>query len=414
MTFAILIILTVILFGAIAWRDLRLGIALLLFALPSYLIRFPIGPLPTTLLEVLALVLIAIWCVKHFGLRVYGTFLNHWRVPIALMLITGTIGVIVSPDPVAALGVWKAYIIEPILIFILIRSTLKTPADVELVLLGLGASALVIAILALIQWVSGVGIPIPWDTERRVTSFYDFPNAVGLYLGPIVTIGLTHLVHPITDAKFSPTDQRWFWGLVSALGLIAIGLAKTEAALVAVPAAILLVSFLSAQARRFTLPLAVLLVVTALAVTPLRQKLLLQDYSGEVRLSQWRETVELIKERPIFGAGLSGYPIVFEKYHRDDWIEIFQYPHNLILNVWVELGLLGLIALIWIALIVIRHFLADKNDPVTIIVFTALLMMTIHGLVDVPYFKNDLAMLTWSLFAILSLAASKVERKTLP
>ncbi len=411
MIFPILLGLVAFLFAYIAFNDLRQAIILLLGLLPTYLIRFSIGPFPTTLLEVLLLILILVWVVRFHGIPAATTLHGHWIWAILLLIAAASIGVSVAPDTMAALGIWKAYIIEPILLFLIIRTTIKTKTDIEWVFIALGISAIVVSIFAIIQFLTGIGLPIPWDIERRVTSFYDFPNAVGLFLGPVVTIGLVHLFRPVKEITFSATGQRWFWGLVSALGLVTVILAKTEAALVAIPAAILLVSFLCKSTRKFTIPFAILLAIVAFAITPVKEKLLLEDYSGGIRLSQWRETAELLKDHALFGTGLSGYPTALAPYHQDTWIEIFQYPHNIFLNIWVELGLLGLVAFVLLAITVLRNFLQNRNDPTTIIAFTALLEMLIHGLVDVPYFKNDLAVLTWALLAILSLSSVKIERK---
>ena len=46
-----LIALYTIIFTFLAWKNFRLAVLLLIAALPVYLIRFSIGPLPSTLLE---------------------------------------------------------------------------------------------------------------------------------------------------------------------------------------------------------------------------------------------------------------------------------------------------------------------------------------------------------------------------
>jgi O-antigen ligase len=90
-------------------------------------------------------------------------------------------------------------------------------------------------------------------------------------------------------------------------------------------------------------------------------------------------------------------------------LEIFQYPHNLFLNIWVELGLLGVLSFLWLAFEVWRLMAKTAGKampPYRLCIFAALLQMTIHGLADVPYFKNDLALFTWSLLALLFIASA--------
>jgi len=37
---------------------------------------------------------------------------------------------------------------------------------------------------------------------------------------------------------------------------------------------------------------------------------------------------------------------------------------------------------------------------------SAMVVIVVHGLVDVPYFKNDLAVMFWALIALMSLVDS--------
>jgi len=41
----------------------------------------------------------------------------------------------------------------------------------------------------------------------------------------------------------------------------------------------------------------------------------------------------------------------------------------------------------------------------TALAFLALVQMSIHGLADVPYFKNDLAMMAWLILAVIAASA---------
>lgn len=416
MLFVLLIVTTVGLYSYIACRNLKQALLLLLAALPTYLVRIQIGPIPTTLLELLLLATVIVWLIHSRRALHLKKLTQGWHVAILLFVLAATVSAIVSPSHLAALGIWKAYIIEPILLFFVCRSTLKTAADVEQAFLALGASALVVSALGIFQRATGLFIPAPWDIERRITSVFDFPNAVGLFVGPIVTIAAVML----SRAKMHLNDRRtWFWIGVMLFGMVAIVFSQTEAAYVAIPSSLLIISFFSKRWRKVTIPLFIVLAIAAFALPITRQKLLLQDYSGQVRQTQWVETWQMLKAHPIFGSGLAGYEKVFAPYHVATWVEIFEYPHNILLNIWVELGLLGLLAFGWIVATVLRLFrgvLSEKpgkmSRTIGLACMAALLEMTIHGLVDVPYFKNDLSVLVWVLFAILSVAASRTVDQT--
>jgi O-antigen ligase len=121
-------------------------------------------------------------------------------------------------------------------------------------------------------------------------------------------------------------------------------------------------------------------------------QLLFKKWSGQVRLVMWKETQTMLADHPVFGAGLGNYPTAIVPYHNATWMEIFQYPHNILLNLWSETGLLGVVAFGWILWTWWR-----QGRVTTLPVMTALL---VHGLVDVPYFKNDLAVTFWILIIL--------------
>ena len=189
------------------------------------------------------------------------------------------------------------------------------------------------------------------------------------------------------------------------LSLIATALAQSEAAIVAIMATLLLAGLVNKNTRRLTVA-GTLALGALVLLSPWRAdvvgKLTLQDYSGQVRLSQWSETMNLLQDRWLLGTGLSGYPTALEPYHQATHYEIFQYPHNIILNIWVELGLLGFIAVALLGWQLLARGRSIKLASLAeYAALFALIEIAIHGLVDVPYLKNDLAILTWLLIAIL-------------
>jgi O-antigen ligase len=393
----ILIIGLLVAFAGLSWRDLKLALVLIIGLLPSYLVRFEIG-IPWTLLEGFILIAFTVWLARGHGRGMdLRQIFKQYLYPAVFLLTIATLAIIWAPDLNSALGVWKAYFIEPALMFVMLRSIFTTREDWIKALTGLGLTVIMIAGFAIFQKLTGLGLPIPWDLERRTTSIFEYPNAVGLFVAPVVAALL--VVRPKIAYLAVP------------LGLIAIMLSETEAALVAIPCALLitlLITKIQPKIKIATLiGVAVASTILLASVTTIREKVLLQDYSGGVRLSQWSETVELLKDRPLQGAGLSGYPTVFAPYHDPTLYEIFQYPHNVILNFWVEMGIFGVLAFVLIAIATTKLAWTRRDDVLVLAAFAALLTMTIHGLVDVPFFKNDLAVLSVFFLAMTSSPATK-------
>ena len=398
-------------FGVLAWRNFRFALALLFGLLPTYLLRFSVGPVPSTMLELLTLTLFAIWIIRnsvaktfHFSLF---TSYSKWRVVVLLLLAAACFAASYAPDVFAALGVLKAYYVEPMLVAVMLVSTFTERRDWERAGIALVTSGVVVAVVAIVQHFTGVGIPAPWDVEGRATSVFDFPNGVGLFLAPIIT-GIFIIVPHVTSHR-----TRNVLAISALLMLGGIVASATEAAFVAIPAALLLTLMLSKakwSTKIGTVGVALLLAAIAIGLSgTVREKILLRDVSGQARVAMWHETVSMLRDNPILGAGLSGFPVAIAPYHDATFYEIFQYPHNVVLNIWVELGLLGLVATLLIIILTIKTTWHHRDDPYTLAAFAALATMLIHGLVDVPFFKNDLAVMTAGLLAFLAVRDSRVR-----
>ncbi len=388
---------------------MALLIALVAALLPLYLVRFRIGPLPSTGLEILLLITLMAFFLKPRNFSLLKPRLKPWFAPLFLLLTAGVFSILIAPNSWSALGLWRAYLLWPILFFLVMLAVLQDQRDLEKIFIGFGLSALVVSLYALGQKITGLGLPLPWAAEGRVTSFYPFPNAVGLFLGPLIPLFCALAL------KWSsgPKGVKIFFLSAAIFSILAIIFSKTEAAWIGVAAGLFLIGISWPPLRRLTLVLASLVLILFFSLPNLREpaldKILLRDWSGQVRLVQWREAAAMLQDRPFLGAGLAAYPIVSQPYHRAAYLEIFQYPHNLILNFWTELGLLGLLAFGWIIVqffkLIIQAWkkIKNQNANVELGLAAAMLALLVHGLVDVPYFKNDLAVEFWILIAAVTI-----------
>lgn len=375
----------------LAQRSLVWAIAFIVAFLPFYLIRFKIEFLPMTLLELMILILIIVWLIKGEDKK-----LGNFKYPIIAWLIVSTISVFVSPDLKTALGIWKAYFIEPILFFIVFINVIKTKKDFNLIFKALGFSALYISLFAIWQKITGQGVEslISFNSGEkilRVTSIFEYPNAVGLFLAPLILI-------------FVCQKNKLSYWLLSLLALMAIVFAKSEGAIFGILAGLIFLGLGLKFWREFTLVGIIISIILIFFTPSLKnyfwQKATLSDFSGQIRKEMWQETLEMLKQKPILGAGLSGYQKAVAPYHKKSYIEIYLYPHNIFLNFWSELGLAGLIVFLWIIIKFFRTGLKNKNDIINISLNAAIVVLLFHGLVDAPYFKNDLSVLFWLLIGL--------------
>lgn len=450
------------------------AVLLLLAGLPSYLLRFEVMGLPSTVLEGMILISFGVWLLTRTNFSRF--FKGEYKVKdyirnsqkrrgypfgpemIALLLIS-FVAVGVSGFNMEALGLWRAYFFEPLLVFILVINLFQRREDIYRVITALSVSALAVAGFAIIQKFTGWMMPAEYwgeDVVNRVTSFYDYPNAVGLLVAPISLAALGVFLRKIKRLY----EVHWDWmknfslgeGVMLVISLLtvlsswtAIIWARSEGAAAGVVVALVAFGLLYGKRTRIV-SVAILILIGGFiySYTPAQEyvteKTTLSDLSGEIRKVQWSGAWEMLSEeyRWFTGTGLAGYQetvasyrppgLFFNKYDDPDFrrkivlfneeyksqfwqpLEVYLYPHNIFLNFWTELGLLGMLLFVWI---MIKYFyygyksLSGKERELSLALIISLIAIIIHGLVDVPYFKNDLAVQFWVLVALVSLVHRK-------
>ncbi|MFH1233578.1 MAG: O-antigen ligase family protein [Patescibacteria group bacterium] len=488
-----LIALYAIFFLILTIRHLDWAIMFIIVALPSYLIRSNIFGLPITLLELMILLTFFVWVITNWsrinanlreslkkknppllegqiknGQKIKIRYPFDWEIILLLLFAFTAVGTAgFSPN---ALGVWKAYFFEPILFFILVLNifknnandtTIKADVNLEKILWPLAVSTFIVSILAIYQKFTGAFIFNEfWATvtTRRVVSFFGYPNAVGLYLGPIVLIMIGWLCCIVKNFQFLILKsifnfkifKIFFISLTIAMSILSIYFAKSEGAILGIAVGLVIFGLLAGKKARLATFLLVIIFSSSIYVylpakNYLIDKITLNDLSGQIRQQQWHETWQMLKDgRTISGAGLANYQKAIQPYHqagiffnkdndsdfhrktvfnvayrKTHWqpTEIYLYPHNILLNFWSELGLAGLLLFAWI--IGKYFFISITNYKLQITnykylnlgLISAMIVVVVHGLVDVPYFKNDLAIIFWLLVAMMSLINLKCKNQ---
>lgn len=410
----------------------RVWLRLMAFGLPllsiTYLVRFRVAGLPSTLLEVLLFVFVigVLVVTKRGGLARAHQVLHAWRWPIMAWVLATVIAVIASPSLWTGLGLWRAYVLEPLLVLIALCAVLDQPGDRKRMEQGMMVAAIVVSVWAAIGFLGNWGIPHPWNISiaagRRAVGPFGFPNAVALFVTPIGALVAARLALLFKEQSSGSARVLPLVTLVSIV--VALVLAKSDGGMLALGFVITL-SLLGLRWGRWLVLAGAVLGGIGLATFPTVRQALVQEatfqgWSGKVRLFMWRETWAMLKDHWFFGAGFGGYPKVFDAYHKARFIEIFQYPHTILFNFWSETGLLGVFAFIGIMVtwvrdafrsVAARTMTQDKSRYLPIVVLIApLVAIFIHGLVDVPYFKNDLALLFW-IFVWLIIASKQESSK---
>lgn len=427
-----LLIIFFAIFTLVAHKNLVNATAILIAMLPCYLVRFSIFGLPSTTLEVMLLIIVSIWFLKFGFNKIYKKYKKQaqytsfpYQTQIILIIASATISVFSAPNTWKALGLWRAYFIEPILFFLIFIQIIKTKKDLQKILYGLGVSAFSVSVFAIYQKITGNLIPVEmWRPEevRRVTSFYTSPNAVGLFLSPIIMVYLGWFLSEIKNKHKRAVQALWKISVLS-LSVTAVIFTVSEGAWTGLVAAIIFFAtifiYKKQKVERKHIKIFIALVVLSVIIFStinysfIKNKAdeIIQTPSAQNRLTLWSESWKFLTKNTesfIFGAGIFGFPEIQEGFRDPLKMESLIYPHNIFLNFWMEIGLIGALSFVWIIILFFKKIKYD--DVFTLGIASAMVTIIIHGLIDVPYFKNDLSIIFWIIIGLSVLATSKYDK----
>lgn len=411
----LILVIYSLLFLFLAWRNFRWAIFLFVVLLPTYLIRFElfnIGkyPFPSTLLEVTFGLLFLVWLLKYSQQdwpRILSVIKQHrlFFIATVIFFLSSVVSIFVSDMVFYSLGEWRAYFLEPMILFLMFLGRKET-FKMSYFIWALAVSTLSISVFSVVQKFIGWGIATPeWANEatRRVTAFYTSPNAVGLYLAPILMLMMAGVLGYREKIR-----GKSFWALlvILFLSLGAIFFTKSQGAWIAVGAGVLVLLFFIGY-KKITIGLAIAGIIFSLVVPSMREAVLFKDQANKNRLRLWGYSWTFLKQNPknfVLGTGVRQFFRKVQKpYYDKKVMERLIYPHNIFLNFWTEIGLFGMLAIVFV--LGYATYLSNKIRKNNKMIGAGLLAMitalVVHGLVDVPYFKNDLAFLFWVLIAVV-------------
>jgi O-antigen ligase len=361
--------------------------------LPTYVVRWHYGPIPTTLLESLIIVTVGLYAVARWRDGWRRPLSTPYDIPILLLLLAGAISVFVAKDHRGALGLYRAYFIEPVAVFYVAVDLLRRTSDIGRALLALAAGSSAFAILNLIVFAQTVANH-QLVVGSPPSALYGDSNYVAMYLEPPVALA--------AGLVLFANSSRWRWlgvgWLVITGSALFVMFSKGTYVALAVLALVVVVSV-----RRWRLPLLGGFIAAALLAAllpPIQERFstLYASYAGRIQL--FTIAFRMLRESPVFGVGLGGYS------HKLNGTTPELYPHDIWLTFWVEVGLLGMIAfavilfgLLWRGW---RAWPSTEGFDRAVLwgVLGALVLWTVHGVADSPYWKNDMSVEFWVLAAI--------------
>jgi O-antigen ligase len=275
-------------------------------------------------------------------------------------------------------------------------------------LTGFLVAATVTAIAAIAQAPLGIGGTAA-EGVLRVQAWYPSANHLALMLGrawPFLLAGAL-------------STSAWVWLPTAIVGLALVLTFSTGGWLGALAATLMV--FATMGRRRLAISVGaisagVLVLTSGLAIAgvlparlnPLRQ-------TGGFRVDLWLSSLEMVRDHPVLGIGLDNFAYVYQAYLREGALAEpnLSHPHNWVLHMWLELGLIGLVAFCWLLFRFWRNVRTSlkKTDSRWLVAGAAGAMadLLVHGLLDNSYFLVDLAFVFWLCLALAAGARAAVR-----
>jgi O-antigen ligase len=425
---AALAILFILLVLRPAW-----GVALIALSMPFYVapLAKPVLNYRFSPVEVFTLVAATAWATRAF--LDFGRRIRHhpvqWSKPglrsadwaVLVFSLVATISLIFTERIDVAATEWRVVIIEPVLFYFLLRVTRLKERELWVVLDAWVLSGLIVALYGLGQYATGQNLITAEGGLLRLRAFYGSPNNVALYLDRLLPLLVAMLLLGNLNQHRS---RRIGYALAGLPIILALLLTFSKGALfLGVPVSLLVVFWLRqrhAGLRAWPwlaafLTGGVLTLIAALQVPALAGRLDLFGPTGVFRLNLWRSAVNMFIDHPIFGVGLDNFLYAYRgRYILDAaWQEPnLNHPHNFILDFATRLGLLGLLAGLWLIFETGRGLaqsIQKSNSlwlPVSVGLSGSLAAIVAHGLVDHSYFLVDLA---FSFFLVMGIAVRLID-----
>ncbi|MDP2726874.1 MAG: O-antigen ligase family protein, partial [Dehalococcoidia bacterium] len=423
---------------ALAWVRLDLALIFVLFSSPFY--RFPktFGALSFSPTEFIILACFLAWtgrCVYRratqgdWGLDLPPGW-RPWASPAAFFLAAATISLLFSQYVHVSLREYRVIVLEPFLFYLMFVSVLRGERAVWRMVNALVILGAAVSVIALYHYFF-VGIVEATGGVRRMLGIYHSPNALALFLGrtaPVaLALGLGFSLRAFPRVPLSARIKGWSegwghgWPYLAAVAIIGASLLLTfsRGAWIAVGAAFLIVA--SLRGRRTMLAMAGAAALVLLVALPfLSLGRLASVVTADQRLYVWQSAIQMIADKPWTGLGLDN----FLYYYREGgymlpqaWAEPdVSHPHNILLDYWTRLGVLGVASLAWLQISFWRRGLALYGrlkgralQVVALALMASMVDFLVHGLLDNSYFLLDLAVIFWFTYGLMEVMKKETE-----
>ncbi len=391
-----------------------LAAVLPLASVPFYYRPRTVGPFAFPLTETLIVIIILALTFRgsyhqiHWfrsGRAKYREFLRHERWLLLAgggLLLAGVVSVFAPTvaDLRTASREFRRTLLEPLLwaivTLVLMRRKLVHPSDL---LWALIIPATWVASDGLVRWALGRGSVILEGTPRLI-GILPSATALGAYLGTALAAALA-LALAAASAK-----TRFSAAILSVPLLAATVLTFTRGAWIGV-----LLSVVTVLLARRAWKILGLLTTTAslglgmisvVAPSFVLNVLRIGEGTAIGRVPIWIAAWNAIRSSPVLGLGLDQLAHVDPSRYGmpQQRLMTIAHPHNLVLDVWLQLGLLGVVVITGLVLRSAQSLWPARHHPVALATLAILVDLLVHGMVDQTLMGGDMIYIWWLVFIV--------------
>lgn len=146
------------------------------------------------------------------------------------------------------------------------------------------------------------------------------------------------------------------------------------------------------------------------------QSISTKEHSSQARLAFYKDGFKVIKEYPILGAGGGGWLTLYQMYQ--SYLYWTTQAHNYFLQMWIEVGIVGLGLFIASLLLLVyklfrtyKDIQTENNKILLSIIFTAVFGILIHAFMDFDLSLVSLTNILWAFIGVLANYTLPIEIK---
>ncbi len=390
------------------------------------------------ILKLFNVILFAIFLMKIINTGKYSLQRTKLDLPLILFSLVLFLSLFISKTKAVSFQEFIIFL-SYILIFFLITNNLNRKKDFNPFIYLFFIISLLVSIYTLMQY---YGIDPYLSDLHNLTSTIGQKNWISNYLAMIFPVVFSYFL--LEQTKKNKIKYFFLLSILYATLMICqsrgiwISISLTVILAIYIIFKFNLLKIFQENKKRLSLLLLIFLVITIIYSTdnPLNKSAITvpqralstfdeQDPSINTRLLIWKTTLEMIKDNPIFGSGIGTFKMNYLNYQAEFLKNnpyYIQYSgkageaHNEYLQMWAEIGIVGLGIFIGIILIfyslIIDYWKENDSDKEKIIVFglvSGITCFLIHCLFTFPFHVPALGVTFFALLGLTVIYARKIN-----